>query len=337
MAHGFSLTRHDGLLDYARVFSAAGADVLVFDHRFLGDSGGQPRQRVRLREQRADWRAAVAQARGLGAEKVVLWGFSMSGAHVVQTAMADPGIAAVLAHAPFINGLQRALAAPLSANAKILVRAIPAALGSNVTIPVTAPPGDLGAMALAGEAAGFAAVVPAGFSVAQRGVARALPVGADPPALPAYQATELPSLVRTRWTRHHRARPVDRPCRLPGALRRTPALPRARPLDAVRRRRRNPDRPRSGRLLAAQRPAVGHFLSWAHNSSMEGDRRGRGAPGTSRRTSRPPLQRVARPVRRAPHDRLPLPGPPAQPGSVPPGLRAKSAYVYADSAWMGVT
>lgn len=161
MAHGFSLTRHDGLLDYARVFSAAGADVLVFDHRFLGDSGGQPRQRVRLREQRADWRAAVAQARGLGAEKVVLWGFSMSGAHVVQTAMTDPGIAAVLAHAPFINGLQRALAAPLSANAKILVRAIPAALGSNVTIPVTAPPGDLGAMTLAGEAAGFAAVVPA--------------------------------------------------------------------------------------------------------------------------------------------------------------------------------
>lgn len=162
MAHGFSLTRHDGLLAFAEVFAAAGADVLVFDHRFLGDSGGRPRQRVRLREQRADWRAAVAHARGLGAQRVVLWGFSMSGGHVVQTALADPDVSAVLAHAPFINGLQRALAAPMSANARILVRAIPAALGSTVTIPVTAPPGSLGAMALAGEADGFASVVPDG-------------------------------------------------------------------------------------------------------------------------------------------------------------------------------
>ncbi|MGA8257680.1 MAG: alpha/beta hydrolase [Nocardioides sp.] len=162
MAHGFSLTRHDGLLDYAHVFAEAGADVLVFDHRFLGDSGGTPRQRVRLKEQRADWAAAVAHARSLGAERVVLWGFSMSGAHVVQTAIADPTIDGVLAMAPFINGFRRVLAAPMRANMRIVARAIPAALGSKVTIPVTAQPGSLGAMALTGEADGFAAVVPAG-------------------------------------------------------------------------------------------------------------------------------------------------------------------------------
>ena len=40
MAHGFSLTRHDGLPPYAERLAAAGAAVLVFDHRYLGDSGG---------------------------------------------------------------------------------------------------------------------------------------------------------------------------------------------------------------------------------------------------------------------------------------------------------
>ena len=40
MAHGFSLTRHDGLAAYAEALAAAGAHVVVFDHRYLGDSGG---------------------------------------------------------------------------------------------------------------------------------------------------------------------------------------------------------------------------------------------------------------------------------------------------------
>jgi pimeloyl-ACP methyl ester carboxylesterase len=33
MAHGFSLTRHDGLPAYAERLAAAGADVLLFDYR----------------------------------------------------------------------------------------------------------------------------------------------------------------------------------------------------------------------------------------------------------------------------------------------------------------
>ena len=59
MAHGFSLTRHDGLASYAERLAGARIAVLVFDHRYLGDSGGQPRQRFRKRDQLADWRAAV--------------------------------------------------------------------------------------------------------------------------------------------------------------------------------------------------------------------------------------------------------------------------------------
>ncbi|HEY4916988.1 MAG TPA: alpha/beta fold hydrolase, partial [Solirubrobacteraceae bacterium] len=115
MAHGFSLTRHDGLPAYAKRLAEAGTAVLLFDHRYLGDSGGEPRQRFRKSAQMQDWRAAVAYARsleGIDPARIILWGFSFSGGHVIETAAADPGIAATLALCPMVDGLARALATP---------------------------------------------------------------------------------------------------------------------------------------------------------------------------------------------------------------------------------
>src|SRR5215813_3357957 len=43
MSHGYSLTRHDGLSSYAEALVRSGAAVLVYDHRYFGDSGGCPR------------------------------------------------------------------------------------------------------------------------------------------------------------------------------------------------------------------------------------------------------------------------------------------------------
>jgi len=66
MAHGFGLTRHDKLTLYAEALARAGASVLVYDHRHLGDSEGEPRQRVRISEQLDDRLAAVARGRSTG-------------------------------------------------------------------------------------------------------------------------------------------------------------------------------------------------------------------------------------------------------------------------------
>jgi dienelactone hydrolase len=165
MAHGFSLTRHDGLPAYAERLAAAGAAVLVFDHRHLGDSGGEPRQRFRKREQLADWRAAVSYARGIGGvdpARVVLWGFSFSGGHVVQTAAADPRIAATIALCPMLDGLARALSTSPPLSAWLIPRALNDQLGRHNLVPVTAQPGGHAAMTLAGEADGFHAIVPEG-------------------------------------------------------------------------------------------------------------------------------------------------------------------------------
>ena len=164
MAHGFSLTRHDGLPDYAERLAAAGAAVLLFDHRYLGDSGGQPRQRFRKAAQMQDWRAAVAFARsldGIDPERIILWGFSFSGGHVVEIAAADPRIAATLALCPMVDGLARALATPPSLSAWLIPRALADQCGRHNLVAVTGQPGEHAAMTLKGEADGFAAAVPA--------------------------------------------------------------------------------------------------------------------------------------------------------------------------------
>ena len=166
MAHGFALTRHDGLPAYAERLARAGLVVVVFDHRHLGDSSGLPRQRFRLGLQREDWRSAVAFARtlaGVDPGRLVLWGYSISAAHVLGLAAAEPaGIAAALVLAPFVDGLARALATPPRLTAWIVPRAIADALGRHTTIPVTAQPGRRGAMTLPGEADGFAGAVAEG-------------------------------------------------------------------------------------------------------------------------------------------------------------------------------
>lgn len=164
MAHGFGLTTRDGLDAYARRFAAEGVHVLVFDHRFLGESGGRPRQRFRIGDQQQDWRRSVEFARSLpqvDAARVVLWGFSFSGGHVATLVSRQVEAAAALVLCPFADGLRRVLSTPLSVVAWILPRALLDLIGFKVRVPVTAPPGRMGAMTLPGESAGFASATTA--------------------------------------------------------------------------------------------------------------------------------------------------------------------------------
>lgn len=162
MAHGFSLTRHDGLAQFAETFRNAGATVVVFDHRYLGDSGGQPRQRISKHEQIADWKAALNFARhleGVDPDRIVLWGYSFSSGHCVYVGADDRQVAAVLLLCPYLDGIARMRSTPWRAVAWIAPRALVDAAGRHNTIPVTGPPTSHAAMTLPGEEEGFAAVV----------------------------------------------------------------------------------------------------------------------------------------------------------------------------------
>jgi len=103
MAGGFAVTRGPGTDPFAERFADAGFTVLAFDHRRLGDSGGRPRQVVRIKDELADWRAAIefaATLPGVDPDKLALWGFSLSGGHVLQIAASDRRVAAAIAQTP---------------------------------------------------------------------------------------------------------------------------------------------------------------------------------------------------------------------------------------------
>jgi len=107
MAGGFAVTMGPGTDLFAKRFNAAGFTVLAFDYRHVGDSGGQPRQIQRIREQLADWQAAIAFAPtlpGVDPNRVAIWGFSLSGGHVLRVASRNPQLAAAIAQTPNADG-----------------------------------------------------------------------------------------------------------------------------------------------------------------------------------------------------------------------------------------
>ncbi len=108
MATGFGGTKDTGLLDFAEPFSHAGFDAFIFDYRGFGESAGLPRQHVSYINQREDYHAAIAAARSLplvDRNRIVLWGTSYSGGHVVVVAAQDQKVSAVVSMNPATDGL----------------------------------------------------------------------------------------------------------------------------------------------------------------------------------------------------------------------------------------
>lgn len=168
MAHGFSGTRDDALPGYAEAFRDAGYAVLLFDYRHFGASTGQPRQLLDIARQQDDYRAVVDWARhadGVDPDRIVLWGSSFSGGHVIVVAAGDPRIAAVIAQAPYTDSVPVIRRMPKGN----LVRAVAAAVRDQagavrgrtpVLIPAAGPPGTFAAMTEPDALSGFTVMVP---------------------------------------------------------------------------------------------------------------------------------------------------------------------------------
>jgi len=104
MAHGFSATKEMALDRFAEVFCAAGLAVLVYDHRNLGQSDGQPRQQINPWAQARDYRHAIgwlAARPEVDPARIAIWGSSFSGAQVLAVGAIDPRVRAVVANVPF--------------------------------------------------------------------------------------------------------------------------------------------------------------------------------------------------------------------------------------------
>lgn len=154
MAHGFGSPRALRLYAYAERFAEAGYAVVVFDYRGFGDSDGEPRQLLDISMQHADWRAALDFARTLPVvdpSKVVAWGTSFAGGHVLSVAGRGESLAAVIAQVPHVSGPSAVRATGLAASMRLAPFAIRdqinGLLGRDpVYVPLVDAPGRLGMM-----------------------------------------------------------------------------------------------------------------------------------------------------------------------------------------------
>lgn len=160
MAHGFAAFRELRLAAYAARFAQAGYAALVFDYRHWGASDGQPRRILDIGKQQADWRAAIAYARGLNdvdTKRVVAWGSSFGGGHVLTLAARDNGFAAAIVQVPHVSGP----ASTFSQSPKLVARLIVAGVRDQVgawlgrqpfRTAAIGYPGDVAMMTSAGAA-----------------------------------------------------------------------------------------------------------------------------------------------------------------------------------------
>ena len=127
MAQGFGGVRRLCLPSYAERFAAAGYVVALFDYRFFGDSEGSPRELLDIAAQLEDWRAAVSWARtldGVDPERVVGWGTSFAGGHVLTLAGTGTDFTAVIAQVPHVSGFAAARATGLRQSLRLAPAAI---------------------------------------------------------------------------------------------------------------------------------------------------------------------------------------------------------------------
>ena len=180
MAHGWSGLREQRLDAYAARFAAVGLAALVFDYRHFGASEGRPRHLLDIRRQLADWRAAVACARGLDGvdpERIALWGTSFSGGHVVTVAADDPRVAAVVAQVPYADGLRNLPRLGVRHALRLTRAGLADQLGALVgraprMILSVGPPGSLAVMTSPDAAPGFHALTPPGVDWPNEAAAR---------------------------------------------------------------------------------------------------------------------------------------------------------------------
>ncbi|CAM2759469.1 alpha/beta hydrolase [Skermania piniformis] len=180
MAHGLGGVKEERLDAFAERFAAAGYASLVFDYRYFGASGGEPRQLLDIASQRADWRAAVAYARSLPTvdpDRVVVWGTSFGGGHSIVTAAEDKRIAAAISQCPFTDGLASSTATAPWVSAKVAVRAVRDVVGARlgmapVMIPTYGPPGSTALMTSPDAVSGVEALMPPGADIAKGAAAR---------------------------------------------------------------------------------------------------------------------------------------------------------------------
>jgi pimeloyl-ACP methyl ester carboxylesterase len=176
LAHGLGGLYEMRFDAYARRFARAGYAALTFDYRYFGRSDGSPRHLLERDEQQRDIAAAIAFGKtleGVDAARVVLWGTSLAGGHVIDVASGRNDLAAAVVQCPFTDGFASARASSLASMFGISFFVVAdwlkrlTGLG-RVLVPLAAPPLLPGLMTKPDVIRGVLDLVPPGTRLSGR-------------------------------------------------------------------------------------------------------------------------------------------------------------------------
>jgi fermentation-respiration switch protein FrsA (DUF1100 family) len=168
LVHGFGATHDMMLPQYEQHFAAAGIATLAFDYRNTGESEGQPRQHISLREQRADVHVALdflATQSAVDATRVGLWGTSLGGMNVLRVAADRDDIAVAVVQCPMVHGPAAARRLGVVPALRLAPFIVEDAIRAMVRrgrryVPIVGPPGSTAVVTTAGAEAGWNSTVP---------------------------------------------------------------------------------------------------------------------------------------------------------------------------------
>ncbi|MDR7017560.1 alpha/beta hydrolase [Acinetobacter sp. 3657] len=144
MLNGWGGTQDLLTLPFVEAFMQIGYAVMTFDYSTWGRSQGIPRNqispwlRVREAEQAIQYLQRLEE---IDANKIVIWGTSFGGGHVIDLAAKYPNLLGAIAHVPMLDGVRAVLANSVKDMLKIGLKVIQDYLPSQsrTYIPVIAP------------------------------------------------------------------------------------------------------------------------------------------------------------------------------------------------------
>ncbi|AZF15606.1 MULTISPECIES: alpha/beta hydrolase [Pseudomonas] len=106
LCHGFCGIQNVVLPEFAFAFAQAGYNVITFDYRGFGESGGE-RGRLQTKMQIEDIHAVVnwvSQQPSFDTSRIGLWGTSLGGCHVITVGAQNPLVKCIISQTAFADG-----------------------------------------------------------------------------------------------------------------------------------------------------------------------------------------------------------------------------------------
>ena len=153
MAHGLGSTRDMRIDVYAEAFAKAGFACFLFDYRNNGDSKGGRRFRINVKEQIQDWRNAIEFVKtldGVDPDRILLFGTSFSGGHVMTLCAKGARVLGAVAQCPYTDTYASVFAVPIVTRTKLFFAlcadCITRIFGHKIMVPLAGKSGSLALM-----------------------------------------------------------------------------------------------------------------------------------------------------------------------------------------------